>query len=79
LGLYNSSVVDIAIPFITGELTMQRIIVIVVLSVLTVVESGCDKIKTELERRHLGSASQKETTHSTSQTQKTLPIKLNDG
>ena len=58
---------------------MQRIIVIVVLSVLTVVESGCDKIKTELERRHLGSASQKETTHSTSQTQKTLPIKLNDG
>lgn len=58
---------------------MQRIIVIIVLSVLTVVESGCDKIKTELERRHLGSASQKEIIHSTSRTQKTLPIKLNDG
>ena len=58
---------------------MQRIIVIVVLSVLTVVQFGCDKIKTELERRHLGSAPQKEITHSISQTQKTLPIKQNDG
>ena len=40
---------------------MRRIIVIVVLTVLTVVLSGCDKIKTELTRRHLGAESCKQT------------------
>ena len=40
---------------------MRRIIVIVVLSVLMVVLSGCDKIKTELERRHLGTEQCKQT------------------
>ena len=40
---------------------MRQIIVIVVLSVLTVVLSGCDKIKTELERRHLGMERHKQT------------------
>ncbi len=40
---------------------MRRIAVIVVLSVLMVVFSGCDKIKTELARRHLGTESCKQT------------------
>ena len=40
---------------------MRRIIVIVVLCVLMVVLSGCDKIKTELERRHLGTERCKQT------------------
>lgn len=57
---------------------MLRIIVIVVFGVLAVVQSGCDKIKTELERRHLGSAPQKEITHSTPQTQIALPVKQDD-
>ena len=56
---------------------MLRIIAIIVLSAAAVL-SGCDKIKTELERRHLGSASQKESTHSISQTQRTLPVKKDD-
>ena len=53
---------------------MQRIIVIVVLSVLTVVLSGCDKIKTELERRHLGTECHKQT----AQVEKTSGDKHND-
>ena len=53
---------------------MQRIIVIVVLSVLTVVLSGCDKIKTELERRHLGMECHKQTVH----VEKTSGDKHND-
>lgn len=40
---------------------MRRIAVFFVLSVLMVVFSGCDKIKTELERRHLGAESCKQT------------------
>ena len=53
---------------------MRRIIVIVVLSVLTVVLSGCDKIKTELERRHLGTECHKQT----AQVEKTSDDKHND-
>ena len=52
---------------------MQRIIVIIVLSAAAVL-SGCDKIKTELERRHLGAAVEKESV----KTQKTLPVKQDD-
>lgn len=51
---------------------MRRIIV--VLSVLAVVLSGCDKIKTELERRHLGVSVEKENEKS----QKTLPVKQDE-
>ena len=40
---------------------MRQTIAIVILSVLVVVLSGCDKIKTELERRHLGAESYKQT------------------
>lgn len=38
---------------------MRRIIEILVLSVMVVVLSGCEKIKTELERRHLASETHK--------------------
>lgn len=48
---------------------MRRIIVVLI--VLAVVLSGCDKIKMELERRHLGAAVEKENDNS----QKTLPVK----
>ena len=55
---------------------MRRIIV--VLSVLVVVLSGCDRIKTELERRHLGSETYKETALAASQAVKAFNVKRND-
>lgn len=54
---------------------MRRIIVIFLLSVFVVALSGCDKIKSELERRHLGGRAENNThieaTPSTLQEQKT--------
>lgn len=40
---------------------MQRIILILLLSVFVIGQSSCDKIKTELERRHLGAERHKQT------------------
>lgn len=60
---------------------MRRIIVILLLSVFVIAQSGCDKIKAELERRHLGKQTQtqeqKEPSSSTPQTQKTPDDALN--
>ena len=54
---------------------MRRIILIFLLSVFVVALSGCDKIKSELERRHLGGRAENdthiETSPSTLQEQKT--------
>lgn len=60
---------------------MRRIILILLLIVFVIALSGCEKIKAELERRHLGGntqkQTQKETSPSTPQAQKTsddMPI-----
>lgn len=61
---------------------MLRIIIVVVLSALAVVQSGCDKIKTELERRHLGSETHKSASSAAPDYLKTLsvnqPVNKND-
>lgn len=56
---------------------MLRIIAVVILGVLAVVQSGCDKIKTELERRHLGAEEHKETLPKTYQEIKAFNVKRN--
>lgn len=57
---------------------MTRIIIIVVLSVIAFVQSGCDKIKTELERRHLGSEPHNAAPPAQSNPLKTFHVKRND-
>lgn len=46
---------------------MRQIIAILLLSVLVIALSGCDKIKAELERRHLGDQTKKELNQDTPQ------------
>lgn len=57
---------------------MLRLFVIIALSVLTVVYTGCDKIKTELERRHLGSETHNEAALATPNAAKTISVKQDD-
>ena len=56
---------------------MLRIITVVILGVLAVVQSGCDKIKTELERRHLGAEEHKDALPKTYQEIKAFNDKRN--
>lgn len=56
---------------------MLRIIVIIVLSAAAVL-SGCDKIKTELERRHLGAEAHKSASSVTPDDLKTRPVNQRD-
>ena len=57
---------------------MRQSIVILVLSVIVIVLSGCEKIKTELERRHLRSEIQKTSTSAALDELKTFNNKQND-